>query len=46
MSVISAFITAFMVLPKIISNDLFSAKIQENIGRIVNKSIMEQKNDN
>ena len=42
-SMIGAFITAFMVLPKIIANDLFSAKIQESIVSIVNKSIKQQR---
>ncbi len=43
-SIISAFISAFMVLPRIIAKDLFSAKIQESLVSIVNKSIKKQHN--
>ena len=42
-SVIGAFVTAFMVLPRIIASDLFSAKIQESIVRIINHNKDENK---
>ena len=36
-SVIASFITAFMILPKIIAKHLFNAKIQQSIVDIVTK---------
>ena len=44
-SVVASFVAAFMILPKIIAENLFSSQIQESVVKIVKKQFSSKKSE-